>query len=74
MNNKRRKTLKALIYQLEECVSFLQSLLDEEQDSYDNMPEQLQYSNNGYNIENAIDVMENACEQISEVTESLKSL
>ena len=74
MNNKRRKTLKALIYQLEECVSFLQSLLDEEQDSYDNMPEQLQYSNNGYNIENAIDVMENSCEQISEATESLKGL
>jgi hypothetical protein len=74
MNNQRRKALAKLIKQLEESTSYLQSILDEEQDSFDNMPDSLQYSEKGERIEEAIDTMENACELISEATDSLKEL
>ena len=74
MNNKRRKALANLILQLEECTSYLQSLIDEEQDSFNNIPESLQCSDNGCKIEDAIDVMQEACDQISEATDSLRGL
>ena len=74
MNNSRRKALLKLINQLEQCVTYLQSLLDEEQEAFDNMPEQLQSSGKGYQIEDAIDVMQTVCDQISEAADSLKEL
>lgn len=74
MNNKRRKALAQLITQLEECTSYLQGILDEEQDAFDNIPESLQDSDKGNRIEDAIDTMQNACDQISEATDSLKEL
>ena len=74
MNNKRRKALANLITQLGECTSYLQGILDEEQDAFDNIPESLQDSDKGNRIEDAIDTMQNACDQISEATDSLKEL
>lgn len=74
MNNKRRKELKKLILQLEECVLFLQSLIDEEQDTYDNIPESLQYGNKACIIEDTICSMQEACDKISEAIDDIKEL
>lgn len=67
MNAIRRKTLKAIIKQLEELDSLkqsiqeqLQEVIDEEQEAFDNMPESLQYSDRGEQMEEYIGIMEEA--------------
>lgn len=65
MNNIRRISLKALIEKLneldslrEEIMSGIQDVLDEEQESYDNLPESLQYSDRGDKMQENIDSMQ----------------
>ena len=74
MNNQRRKILATIIAQLEACVSHLQKVLDEEQDAYDNMPESLQCSDRGTQIEDTIYVMDEVCNQITEAADALREL
>lgn len=64
MNKSRRKQIKEAIIKIENLV---QDILNEEQEAFDNMPEGLQYSENGMisedaqeNLEAAIDALEEA--------------
>ena len=65
MNAVRRKTLKGIMEQLSELESLkqsimesLQEVIDEEQEAYDNMPESLQYSDRGEQMQEYISLME----------------
>lgn len=60
--------------ELKQLSSDLSSILNEEQDVFDNMPEGLQSSYRGMCSEDAIDSMGEASEKIDEVTELLNDI
>lgn len=77
VNNERRKSLQAIQAKLEEAKSELETLRDEEQEYYDNMPESLQGGDKGNaaldafsNIEYAISDLESAVSNIESATAS----
>lgn len=74
MNKQRRKQILDIRNQLEQNINELQSVLDEEQYSYDNMPENLQFSMRGEEMEDAITTMEEAIESIQSALESLEEI
>ena len=81
MNKQRREKigkLKARIQgtqiELKRLSGELSSILDEEQDAFDNIPEGLQSSYRGMCSEDAIDSMEEASEKLDEVIELLNDI
>lgn len=81
MNKQRREKigkLKARIQstqaELKQLSSELSSILNEEQDAFDNMPERLQSSYRGMCSEDAIDSMEEASDKLDEVIELLSDI
>lgn len=81
MNNTRRRRINELKTQidfannqLKDANKKLSSILSEEQDAFDNMPEGLQGSYRGMCSEDAIDSMEEASEKLDEVIESLNDI
>lgn len=73
MNNKRRKEIANAIRQIENVVS---SILADEEEAFDNMPESLQESERGYmsqdaqdNLNNAIDALEEAIVCLEDASE-----
>ena len=81
MNNARRRRISELKTQidfanstLKEVSKRLSSILSEEQDAFDNMPEGLQSSYRGMCSEDAIDSMEEASEKLNEVIELLNDI
>ena len=78
MNDVRRRRLREIKTQidfvnsqLKDASKRLSSILSEEQDAFDNMPESLQSSYRGMCSEDAIDDMEEASEKLDEVIELL---
>lgn len=71
MNNKRRSKLKKAIEYLEISNDIINQVLDEEQDSLDNIPENFMESKLYQDIENAIDILEESIEHIENVKENL---
>ena len=74
MNNARRKTLKQAIALLENANNIIESVLDEEQDSYDNLPEGLMDSDRGTQMEENIDTLSNIQDEISNFIDELTSM
>lgn len=74
MNNKRRKKIKDVILDLTNIknINFIslqnkiEKILDEEQEAFDNLPENLQYTTNGEKSEEAICLLEDILESIEE--------
>ena len=78
MNKQRREKIRQVKIQidliktdLKKVSSELSSILSEEQDAFDNMPEGLQSSYRGMCSEDAIDNMEEASEKLDGVIELL---
>lgn len=78
MNNARRRRISELKTQIDfannyikEASKKLSSILSEEQDAFDNIPEGLQSSYRGMCSEDAIDNMEEVSEKLDEVIELL---
>lgn len=74
MNNTRRKTLKQAVTLLENANNIIESVLDEEQDSYDNLPEGLMDSDRGTQMEENIDTLSNIQDEISNFIDELTSM
>jgi hypothetical protein len=55
MNEERRKAIRAAVSALEEVKATLETLRDEEQDYYDNMPESFQSGEKGDKAQAAAD-------------------
>lgn len=74
MNNKRRDLLKLAINLLERASGYVDQALDAEQDCLDNMPENLQSSENERyeKFEAAIANLESAIESIDSAKESIE--
>ena len=72
MNNDRRARIQALIDKLEGIKEDIDFIKDEEQESYDNMPENFQAGERGDKAQEAIDNLDYAYSQIDEVREYLE--
>lgn len=55
MNKQRRKELENIADVLNDCMSRLEYVKDEEQEAYDNLPESLQYSEKGELMQENVD-------------------
>lgn len=67
MNKARRKKLQELLEQLVTIKDELDMVQEEEQEAFDNLPESLQYSERGQQMEQAIENMSSACDYLDDV-------
>ena len=74
MNKIRRKELARIVEKLEtlealrsEIQEELEAVMDEEQEAFDNMPESLQESEKGQQMQEYIDAMESALDDLEEI-------
>ena len=74
MNNARRKQLKEWCDKATELKEELNNILLDEQNSYDNMPENLQGSIRGMNSEEAIDQIEDAINNLEDAIDIISEI
>lgn len=72
MNANRRKRIGAIWDKIEDLKAELESIMEEEQECFDNLPESLQDSERGDKMQEAIDALENAANSIDDVIEYLQ--
>ena len=73
MNKARRNRIAGVQSQLEALKQEIDSILEEEQEAYDNMPESLQNGERGEAMQGAIEALESAVSSCEEVEEYLTS-
>lgn len=73
MNGNRRKRIQIVINGLNVLLDDIQSLLEEEQNAYDALPESLQEAERGELMQEAIDNLDAASSSVEEAIESLES-
>lgn len=74
MNRNRREQLGLIFNQLEDCLHDIEIILEEEQNALDNMPESLQYSERGQQMQEGIDKIESAREYISSAMSEIEEI
>ena len=74
MNKQRKQKIRDVRKEIENCKENLQKILDEEQDYFDNMPENLQGSVRGSDSEDAIDTIENCIEDLENIISKLTEI
>ena len=74
MNKLRKQKIRDVRKEIENCKENLQKILDEEQDYFDNIPENLQGSMIGSDSEDAIDIMESCIEDLENVINELMEI
>lgn len=73
MNNKRRKEISKVVDALTEISNTLSILAEEENEAFDNLPESLQESSRGDDIQEWIDRLEGAQETIDGIIDELSN-
>ncbi len=73
MNKERRKEINQIIAELEDLKSRIESVLEEEQEYLDNMPESFQDGEKGEKAQAAIDALEYAVQSIEETFDNLNT-
>lgn len=71
MNNDRRNRLQEVKESLDDVISQIEEIKDEEQEALDNMPESLQQSERGAKMQTAIDTMDEAISAIGGVQQAI---
>lgn len=74
MNKERRKRLQEVVDKLLDIQSELEAVKDEEQECYDNMPEGLQASSRGEEMEENVSYLEDAIEETDGLIESINQI
>lgn len=74
MNNARRKIKREAIMLLSSALELLETIADEEEEAYYNMPEGLQASERGEEMSNNIDTLQDAIGYIEEIIEELECI
>ena len=69
-----RKRIRIVMDELKNIKNCLQSVLDAEENAFDNMPEGLQSSYRGMCSEDAIDSMDSAADSLDEALSSLREI
>lgn len=73
MNNIRRDKLRTAANTIGRACSMVSAVLDEESDSLDNVPENLQGTERYENMEDAVDLLGDALEKLDEAKELILS-
>ena len=71
MNNKRRRRIDALLEKLGQLEGELSEIKEEEQEAFDNLPESIQASERGEAMQEALDNLEYATDNIEEIRDNL---
>jgi hypothetical protein len=71
MNKQTRKEISKYINSLEDLKQDIESMLEDEETKFDNMPEGLQESERGEAIQNAIENLESASDAIGDAIDYL---
>lgn len=74
MNNKRREKLRRAIEYIGKASDIIEQVIDEEQDSMDNVPENLQMSDRYESMEIIIDSLEDVVTCIDEAKDKVESV
>lgn len=74
MNAKQRKELQGYVDSLEEIKSNIETMMEEEQEKLDNMPEGLQESERGEAMQEAIDNLESASVSLEEAIDYINEI
>lgn len=74
MNAARRKKIAKVIDLLEDAKILLEEIQEEEQNAFDNMPENLQESERGTQMEENIYNLEEGASNIADVIDSIESM
>lgn len=74
MNRNRRAEVHSLAARISECKDLLQNVIDEEQDYYDNIPENLQSSIRASDSEDCLNMMNEALEKLEEAIDDLEDV
>ena len=72
MNKERRAEIRNIMYAVENIKTRISDVLDDEQFAYDNMPENLQYSERGEKSQEAIEALESAISSIDDLIDSME--
>lgn len=72
MNKVKRVRINKIVSELDLLLSKVETLRDEEQYAFDNMPENLQDSSKGEILEEKIDQLDDATDYLSDAIESLR--
>jgi len=71
MNKQRRKAITEIVSKLEEIMADLNTLQEEEQEAFDNLPEGLQDSEKGEAMETAAGLLEEAVNSVGDAIDGL---
>jgi len=74
MNDERRKEIAKAMTLLQDAVNIIEAVKDEEQDSFDNMPESFQQGDKGSRMEEGISALESAVDSIQSAEGDLDNL
>lgn len=72
MNKSRRKRLEAAFGKAKELKDEIEAIKDEEQEAHDNLPESLQYAENGENMQGIVDDLDYAFSSMEDVVDNMK--
>ena len=73
MNKNRRKALADIAARLSSLLDELDSVIQEEQDAYDNMPESLQDGDRGQEMQSGLDDLGSIRDDVSNAVDSLEA-
>ena len=74
MNKARRKAIEEIIDQLGTLKEQIESVCEEEQEAYDNLPESIQYSERGEAMSEAASDLEDAASSIDDLMSTLQDI
>lgn len=74
MNRDRRDKLSDILVDLEAAKSDLEEIIDEEQEAFDNLPDNLQCSSRGEEMESGLDELRESFEKLEEVIEHINNV
>ena len=74
MNKERRNKIKKIIQEIERIKNNLQTILQDEEFAFDNMPENLQSSMRGEETEEAIECISEAVDNLEETVDKLSEI
>ena len=74
MNKTRRKRLEKVLNALQDAMSELEYIKDEEQEAYDNLPESLQESEKGETMQEYVDDIDSVISDLDSVISDLEDI
>lgn len=73
MNRERRKQVREAIDLLQQATEILAVVAEQEEEAFDNLPEGIQESERGQQMEEILDVLDGACESIDDAIEEIET-